>query len=353
MTTMTRLRRPEAAQESVEMSESKDPLQRMLALLSIIPKYPHRVATGVLLERLRDKGFRIDQRSLQRDLNKLSLQFPIACCDRVRPYRWGYTESAQLSLPAIDIPEALALCLAETYLKSVLPQGVMYQLTSRFDQAREVLGTLSHNELKNWPQRVRALPNGKALIPAELAHDIWATVSTALVEQRQLQVGYLSRSKGAQKQFRLHPLGLVTRHSISYLIATVNDYDDPRQFALHRIKQAELLGDAARPNDQFNIDDYIASGAFSFRQSTEMVELVADVHPQIAWLLSETPISEEQTLEPLPDSDWQRLRARVPMDQETLWWVFGLNENIRVYGPGVWVDEIRVGVEKMAGFYIS
>lgn len=64
--------------------------------------------------------------------------------------------------------------------------------------------------------------------------------------------------------------------------------------------------------------------------------------PQIAWLLGETPLSLEQSLEPLPGSDWQRLRAVVPDDQETLWWVFGLGENVRVWEPQNWIKEIRI-----------
>lgn len=60
------------------MAEAKDPLLRQIALLQLIPRAPRRISTTTLQEKLRDWGFEIDVRSLQRDLNRLvALDFPI------------------------------------------------------------------------------------------------------------------------------------------------------------------------------------------------------------------------------------------------------------------------------------
>lgn len=334
------------------MSESKDALLRYLALLQLIPRLPGRISTPALLGKLHDRGFFIDIRSLQRDLkDKLSLLLPIVCHDQERPFRWSIDSQVTLNLPALDTPAALTLYLAEGHLKNLLPPGVMTQLGPQFRAARDSLNGMTQNGLANWSRRVRALPNGKVLLPAEVDPQVWADVSASLVENKQLKVTYLSRSKGENKVLRVHPAGLVSRHSVSYLIGTVNEYDDLRQFALHRIKQCVLLEVEGREHGDFDIDGYIASGAFSSRLAEYEVELVADVHPQIAWLLNETPLSSQQTLEPLKDTDWQRLCAQVPLDQETLWWIFGLNDNIRVYEPQVWVDEIRAKYERLRALY--
>lgn len=334
------------------MSETKDPLFRHLVLLQLIPRWPGRIATSTLLEKLRDRGFDIDKRSLQRDLrDKLARRFPIICDDSQRAYRWSLDRDAAHGLPALDTASALALHLAESHLNHLLPQSVLDQLDPHFRSARDYLDGMTHNGLAHWARRVRTLPNGKALLPAPLQPAIWTTVCAALLERRQIRVDYLSRSKGDAKSLRIHPAGLVSRHSVSYLIGTVNDYDDLRQFALHRIRQAEVLDAPAREHDDFDIDRYIAGGAFAWRQSPHEVELIADVHPQLAWLLDETPLSREQRLEPLPGSDWQRLHARVPLDQETLWWIFGLNDQIRVHAPRVWVEDICSKLESLRGMY--
>lgn len=59
----------------------------------------------------------------------------------------------------------------------------------------------------------------------------------------------------------------------------------------------------------------------------------------------------KDTPQPLQGSDLQRLRARVPDDQETLWWVFGLGESIRLHEPKHWVAVIKGALIKMAALY--
>ncbi len=339
------------------MSQTKDPLYRQLALLQLIPRWPQRISTPTLLEKLRDRGFEVDIRSLQRDLrDKLARHFPIVPYTDKRPYRWGYREDAWFDprrLPSQDTSAALAMHLAASHLSHLLPQGVLDQLAPQFRAASDYLDGMEHNGLAHWARRVRSLPNGKALLPAELPPQLWTLVSTALVENRQLRVEYRSRSQGTSKSYRIHPAGLVTRHSISYLIGTANDYSELRQFVLHRIQHAELLDEPAREHADFDIDRYIDSGAFAWRQDAAEVELIADVHPQIAWLLDETPLTREQTLVPLEGSDWQRLHARVPLDQETLWWIFGLNDQIRVHAPQVWVEEIGRRLASLQRLYTA
>lgn len=293
------------------MSEIRDTLFRYLTLLQLIPRTPGRISTPVLLEKLNERGFQIDTRSLQRDLrDKLALHFPLGCDESRKPYRWYFDRDFHCHLPALDVPQ--------------------------FRDARRLLDGLEANGLSQWARRVRAIPNGKALIPAPLEEHVWQRVTQGLLEQLALDVTYLSRSAEAEKRFTLHPQGLVSRHSVTYLLATVNEYTDIRQFALHRIESVSLSETTWRKTPDFDLDDYIQRGAFGYRQSPENVTLVADVSPQVAWLLTETPLAEAQTLTPLPDSDWQRLEANVPDDQQTLWWLMGLGANVDVLAPTVW-----------------
>ncbi|UCO96408.1 WYL domain-containing protein [Metapseudomonas lalkuanensis] len=333
------------------MSEAKDTLLRLLALLRLIPREPQFVAATTLLEKLKDRGFSVNLRSIQRDLNRLSVPFSLLCDESERPYRWSFSRNAPVDLSAMDTPTALALYLAESHLHALLPQSVLDQLGPQFQKARNYLDNLGRNGLANWAKRVRALPNGKALLPAQVPPEVWFPVSAALLERKQLQVQYMSRSKAGIKRFRIHPAGMVSRHSISYLIGTSDDYSDLRQFALHRIRKAELLNTPAHEHKDFDLDHYIAGGAFAMRQAPQQVELIADVHPQIAWLLSETPLGQEQSLQPLLGSDWHRLRATVPLDQETLWWIFGLNDHIRVHAPRTWAEQIREKLVRMRDMY--
>lgn len=332
------------------MSEAKDTLLRLLTLLRLIPLFPRYTTAPVLHEKLHDRGFSVDLRTVQRDLQRLSVPFSLIDQEEGSRKRWSHSESAPLDLRDMEPATALALYLAEDHLKNLLPQSVLDLLGPQFSKARNYLGELETNHLRHWARSVRALPNGKALLPAPIKPEVWREVSTSLLERKQLRVSYLSRSKGEPKTMLLHPAGLLSRHSISYLIGCVESYDDLRQFALHRIQTAECLTEPARLQADFAINDYVHQD-LNTAAPIKQVELVADVSPQIAWLLSETPLSPKQSLETLPDSDWKRLRATVPDDQETLWWVFGLGEKVCVHEPQRWVQDIRERAAAVTGLY--
>lgn len=332
------------------MPESRDNLLRLLTLLRLIPEQPRYIASHTLHEKLRERGYSVDLRTVQRDLNRLSGAFALVSSKSNGRNLWSHLKSSQLDLRDMEPPTALALHLAEGHLRNLLPHSVLDLLNPHFNKARNCLDSLAQNDLAHWAKRVRTLPNGKALLPAEVVPEVWTEVSTALLERKQLRIHYLSRSKAEANERLLHPAGLISRHAISYLLASVDGYSDVRQFALHRIQQAECLGAAANEQPDFAIDHYIRQ-SLNTSAPIEQVQLIADVAPQIAWLLGETPLSPEQTLEPLPNTDWQRLRATAPDDQETLWWVFGLGENVRVHEPQSWVQAIRERIGKLAALY--
>lgn len=333
------------------MAEAKDTLHRQLTLLRLIPEYPRYTSSQTLHEKLHERGFKVDLRTVQRDLNRLSTPFSLISQVKGGRNEWSHAKDAPLDLRDMEPATALALYLAESHLKSLLPQSVLDLLGPQFSKARNYLDDLDQNDLAHWARRVRAHPNGKALLPAQVNAEVWREVSVALLECRQLNVDYLSRSKAECKQLLLHPAALVSRHSISYLLASVDGYTDIRQFALHRIQSAECMEAQVQHSEPLDLDHYIRLGGFNAPAPVEEVELVADVSPQTAWLLSETPLSHEQSLEPLEGSDWQRLRAKVPDDQETQWWVFGLGESVRVWEPQMWVAEIGRKLERLRGMY--
>ncbi|MYL25127.1 WYL domain-containing protein [Halomonas alkaliantarctica] len=334
------------------MSDFRDTLFRYLTLLQLIPRAPGRISTPVLKEKLEERGFHIDTRSLQRDLrDRLSLHFPLSCDDSQKPYRWYFDRDFHCHLPALDVPSALTLVLAEEYLKGLLPPVVVGQLSPHFSDARRLLNELSANGLSQWARKVRAIPNGKALIPAELDEVTWQTVSQALLEQKAIDVMYLSRSTETEKPLTLHPQGLVSRHSVTYLLAQVEGFDDLRQFALHRIKGVTLSAVPWRAKADFDIDAYIQGGAFGYRQGTRDVTLEAEIARPVAWLLQETPLSDTQHIAPLPGQDNYLLTARVPDDQQTLWWLMGMGANIKVLAPASWRDALKTNAEQVVAHY--
>lgn len=262
------------------MTEPKDRVFRLLAILQLIPRHPGGISTKELHKKLEGQGFYVDLRPLQRDLTgRLSMVFHLVVADSVRPHRWSVLRDApQCNFPALDMPTALAFLLAERHLSHLLPPGVQKLLKPHFDLARSQLQE-GGSGLTRWANRVRVLPNGKALIPARIAEPVWGAVANALMQNRQLRVTYRSRAKDEEKHFCMHPAGLVSRHAISHLIATVDGHSELRQFAVHRILSAELLSEEAKVPNDFYLDRYIAQGAFSRQQNEETTTLIADISP--------------------------------------------------------------------------
>ena len=321
------------------MGEKNTTLFRTLAMLQIIPKEPGYKATSTIHVALEEKGFKVDLRTVQRDLKALANHFPLIWDSVDGERRWGFAKTYTPLKVGFDTPTALTLVLAQKYLSGLLPQIAVDQISRQFDYAHQYLDGLPKNHYSNWVNRVKAIPNGKTLIPASLKNGIWQTVSSSVLEEFAIDVTYLNRKKNELKEYTLHPLAIVVRDSVTYLVASVNDYKDPLQFALHRIQKVERSEKEYAPIYGFNLDDYVERGEFGYLFSSEEVQLKANVKKDIAWMLSETPISKNQTLEEIND-DWFLLTALVPNEKQTLKWLMSYGADMDVIEPLEWREHI-------------
>ncbi|MCO4761619.1 MAG: hypothetical protein KC502_08960 [Myxococcales bacterium] len=63
---------------------------RQWLMLSMIPIAPRKTTAATLLDELQDRGWELDVRTVQRDLQQLSTVLPLVCDDRSRPYGWSW-----------------------------------------------------------------------------------------------------------------------------------------------------------------------------------------------------------------------------------------------------------------------
>lgn len=69
-------------------------LSRQWALLRQLPSRSPGVTSAELVWRLRDVGFNVSKRTVERDLNELSLIFPLERNDKSIPFGWHWSASA-------------------------------------------------------------------------------------------------------------------------------------------------------------------------------------------------------------------------------------------------------------------
>ena len=96
------------------MPEAKDTLLRLFSLLRLIPEYPRYSTAPTLHEKLRDRGFYVDLRTVQRDLQRLSGPFSLIDEEEGGRKQWSHAKNAPLDLRDMEPATALALYLAAT-----------------------------------------------------------------------------------------------------------------------------------------------------------------------------------------------------------------------------------------------
>ena len=111
---------------------------------------------------------------------------------------------------------------------------------------------------------MRVLARGQSLIPPKINPKVQEVVYEALLEDKKLEFRYRPKGEREPKDYELNSLGIVIRDGVVYLIGTCWEYTDVRQFALHRVQEATLLDKPSSKLKRFDLDGYIAEGAFGY-----------------------------------------------------------------------------------------
>lgn len=326
-----------------------DTLLRQMAMLHAIPRYPKKIHVSTLLNKLQASGFETTARTIQRDLNTLSTTIPLTSDDS-NPQGWSWLEDAvQLDLPALEPQAALTFQLVERYMQSLLPASTLTYLQPWFTTAEAVLHQQS-NSITSWPNKIRVLPRGVQLQAPSIDPQVQFLIYQSLSQERRVHISYLSRASKEIKNYTISPLALVVRDKVIYLLCTMKDYTDIRQLALHRIHSAEATNDAINRPKDFDVDAYIASGAFGILDSERNLKLVANFDASAAAHLYETPISTDQQLQGQEDGS-VKLTATVKDTLEICWWLLAFGDQVEVLGPAKLRKKMSEMVKRMSEKY--
>lgn len=313
-------------------AKSHETLSRQWELLNMIPVRGLGKSAAELMQALTDQGYQISKRTVERDLNDLSMVFPLLSDDSSSPQRWRWMDDKDIQLPGISVAEAVMLQLVEGTLQQILPTEMLQGLSGRFNQARKKLQALEQsNQNARLIDKIAVVSPGLPMIPPKTSPNLYEAVQQALTQQCQLQARYTSVHHQQQKDYLLNPLGLVQRGHVTYLVATVAAYNDVRLFALHRFEVLELHDSPLQTPTGFTLGDYLKTGALQFAND-KSIRLEARVRPELARLLAEAPLSEDMLLKPA-DNDWQDLSASVHHGWQLEWWILSHSSQIEVLAP--------------------
>ncbi|PWB30682.1 WYL domain-containing protein [Pseudomonas sp. SDI] len=173
-------------------------LSRQWELLRQLPSRSPGATSAELVMRLKDAGFPISKRSIERDLNELSLIFPLERNDKSIPYGWHWSAAfATHRSPLLDLlassieglrefghPEKIELqaWVSDNLARSLreTPLAADMRLMA-LEQGHQLTATLSNS----WQLRWWLLSQGDAVIveqPLLLRQQIAETLSRAAAQ---------------------------------------------------------------------------------------------------------------------------------------------------------------------------
>ena len=328
-----------------------DSLLRYFDMLCLIPKAPHSISTPELQEKLQSTGYDVDLRTVQRDLVKLTASplFPISSTENTKPLRWFWIDnSSHLQFPLMSTDEALTFKLAEMFLEPLLPPSVRLRLSGYFDLADK---RLKESKFEHWVEKVSIVPSNLSLVPAEIEPNLLAVVYESLLKQRRFKANYRPIDRKA-KNYEMNPLGLVFKNNIIYLVATVFEYTDVKQFALHRFRSAELIDKPANAPENFNLKSYIDNGGFDYPIDNifGQIDIKLRINRFIKQLLTETPLDINQQISEINEGTYM-LNATVKDTEQLRWWIRSFGIGIEVLEPSSLREEFAQEARTLSAMY--
>ncbi len=307
---------------------------RYLETLRAIPRHPRKTTVAEVHQHLLAAGYDIDKRSVERDLRKLSVPFPITCDEGTRPVGWSWgAGAADLIAPGLSVGEALELELLARYLKPLLPANAWAALQPRLMAANAALTTFSGAPLARWRTRVAVIGDGPPLGLPDVAPEVIAAVHESLLQGRRIAADYRALESQEHRRYDIHPIALVYQGQVGYLVATLWDYTDLRLLALHRMSQPELLNAPARQPVDFDLDAYLREQSVFDLPGTRELRLTLRVHGWLARHLEERRLSDDQRIEPEDGPEAHIVRATVRESERLIWWLRSHGNAVEVLKP--------------------
>lgn len=313
-------------------NSTRHTIARQWELLKALPARGEGKTVPELLLHLRDNGFDIQRRQVERDLDELSACFPLNHDDRNYGRRWRWIENARCNLFGMSQTEALNWQWVDQMLSRLLPDALLQELRPFFHESARVLEKSPVKPaMVRWHDKLRIIPASLPLLPPAIPEAIFTVLQQALLEERSLTITHKHPSQPLEKSLTLYPLGMIQRGPVTYLVAQAKGYSDVRLYAAHRIVAASVGTEPVTRLAGFTLDDYIAQGILHDAPPSQ-IDLTLRVSARKAAILSETPLTDNQRMEP-DGQGGAVVRATLPQTWQLEWWLLSGADQVQVLAP--------------------
>ncbi len=260
------------------------------------------------------------------------------CLDTSALRQWFMTDHMALNLLLAD--QAVGACLgASTRLGANALASEAAQLIQR-----------QSPEVRRISAYVRIVPDGMGRRAARISPEVVDTVLEAIALGRQLEFFYAS-ARGNFRRWQASPRGLVAKEGTLYLVATQGLSDAPATFALHRVRQAQVMTQPMAPRD-FDIDRFLEETQLLSHplEPGALVKLELRVAPESLYHFLERPLWGQE-IGPRGADGHVQVTARVVHGVMLVPFLLSMGPWVQVLGPASVRDEIARRVREMGRLY--
>jgi predicted DNA-binding transcriptional regulator YafY len=327
------------------MRDEEQFFRRLILLRHLPPCGRGKTTVQALHTVLERENHSCRERTVQRDLVWLANRMLVQG-DEHKPQGWCLDAAKGLGIPMMDVGTAVTWTMAEKVLEPLFPKSLLDELAIYRNQAQ---ATLSHSALHDWSGRVVVLQEGMQR-PARPLRDAHATLLLALEQRKQIEMTYRPSGSPSSKEHILHPWGLVLRDGTLYTVGLLSGRDTPTLFAIHRIERLVMLDEQAAPMPpEFSLGTF-ARETLALTESGKRIFLRLQVIKELAHLLEERPLSEDQRIE-RRGRIWVTFTATVMDSLQLRWWLLSYGAAMRVVDPAELFHEMKDRIGEMIQCY--
>lgn len=218
---------------------------RLISLLMFLQRCGRVTAAEVAAE------LEISERTARRDLEALAMSGVPVYSQHGRGGGWQLIGGATTNLTGLSADEARALFLAIGPSASSTPElmGALRKLGSAIPETFRADAEAASMAVKVDASGWSSVGPGPAIPHLDV-------LTTAVVERTQVELAYQSPRSGPSTRV-VHPLGLVTKRNVWYLVADSDppgQLDGRRTFRLDRVRGVELTDRPVVRPDDFDLD---------------------------------------------------------------------------------------------------
>lgn len=240
-----------------------------------------------------------------------------------------YNKSPQQGLPAFELTsgEVFALTLGKEILSQYLGTSFEPILRSALDKISERLPEKVEVEAKD----VRSMLyfNAGRLVP--FGRKLFLDLSEAVDRHRCVRIIYYAPSTNDTTERVIEPERLTENGGTWYVAAYCRMRDDLRMFALHRMRQYEVLDEEFKPRTEEEINDWL-SQPFQIEHRDRKFRITIRFKDPSARYIRERNWHESQELIDLPDGGCL-LSFDAPSLEEVKRWVLSYGADADVLEP--------------------